>query len=72
MATKAHWEHVYETKDAASVSWYAPHLGRSLALIERVAPARTARILDAGGGASTLVDDLLVRGYRDEIGRAHV
>ncbi len=37
----------------------------SLALIERAAPDRSATVLDVGGGASTLVDDLLARGYRD-------
>ena len=58
-----HWQRVYETKAPDALSWYAPHLQRSLALIERAANDRTAAILDAGGGASTLVDDLLARGY---------
>jgi hypothetical protein len=26
MDPKAHWEHVYQTKDADQVSWYQPHL----------------------------------------------
>ncbi|BDU22249.1 class I SAM-dependent methyltransferase [Dyella sp. GSA-30] len=60
-----HWESVYQTKAADTVSWYRPHLERSLALIERVAPNRDTAIFDVGGGASTLVDDLLARGYRD-------
>jgi ubiquinone/menaquinone biosynthesis C-methylase UbiE len=47
------------------VSWYRPHLDRSLALIESASPDRSARIIDIGGGESTLVDDLLVRGYRN-------
>lgn len=59
-----HWEHVYCTRQAAEVSWYRPHLERSLAFIEAGAPDRDARILDVGGGASTLVDDLLGHGYR--------
>ncbi len=35
----------------------------SLALIERARVARDASIIDVGGGASTLVDDLLAAGY---------
>ena len=65
MNRQQHWEAVYETKAADTVSWYRPHLDSSLALIERAAPDRDAAVLDVGGGASTLVDDLLARGYRD-------
>jgi ubiquinone/menaquinone biosynthesis C-methylase UbiE len=60
-----HWETVYRTKAPDAVSWYRPHLDTSLALIERAAPDRGAAVVDVGGGASTLVDDLLARGYRD-------
>ncbi|HXC97063.1 MAG TPA: class I SAM-dependent methyltransferase [Edaphobacter sp.] len=63
MDVQAHWELVYATKDAAEVSWFRPHLERSLELIERAAPDRRASILDIGSGQSTLVDDLLSRGY---------
>ncbi len=62
MDRRAHWEHVYETKSPVAVSWYAEHLVDSLALIREVASPGT-RILDVGGGASTLVDDLLAAGY---------
>lgn len=65
MNRQQHWETVYETKAADAVSWYRPHLDSSLALIGRVAPDHRAAVLDVGGGASTLVDDLLARGYRD-------
>ena len=60
-----HWETVYRTKAPDAVSWYRPHLDTSLALIERAAPDRGAAVVDVGGGASTLVADLLARGYRD-------
>jgi 2-polyprenyl-3-methyl-5-hydroxy-6-metoxy-1,4-benzoquinol methylase len=63
MDTKAHWEKVYSTKAPGAVSWYCPHLDISLALIERAAESRAAAIIDVGGGESTLVDDLLLRGY---------
>jgi predicted RNA methylase len=65
MDTKGHWENVYMTKAPDAVSWYRPHLETSLPLIERAADTRTASIIDVGGGESTLVDDLLLRGYQN-------
>ena len=63
--TKRHWENTYATKAPDTVSWYRRHLETSLALIERAAEALDAPIIDVGGGESTLVDDLLLRGYRN-------
>ncbi|HZQ61107.1 MAG TPA: class I SAM-dependent methyltransferase [Casimicrobiaceae bacterium] len=60
---RSHWEKVYGTRHADEVSWYRPHLETSLALIEQAAPDRAAHVIDVGGGESTLVDDLLARGY---------
>lgn len=65
MDTKTHWEKVYTTKAPDAVSWYRPHLETSLTLIERAADARSASIIDVGGGESTLVDDLLLLGYKN-------
>ena len=64
MDVKTHWEKVYTTKAGESVSWYRAHLETSLALIERAAVALSSSIIDIGGGESTLVDDLLLRGYK--------
>ena len=63
MDLKAHWDQVYATKASGELSWYRRHLETSLALIERAVPVRSASIIDVGGGESTLVDDLLLRGY---------
>lgn len=63
--TKTHWEDVYARRAPDSVSWFQPHAEHSLALITRAGIARDAAIIDVGGGASTLVDDLRLRGYRD-------
>ena len=63
MDSKAHWDQVYATKAPDAVSWYRRHLETSLALIEQAVPVRSAHIIDVGGGQSTLVDDLLLRGY---------
>lgn len=65
MDTRSHWEHVYKTKPPDAVSWYRPHLDRSLRLIESASSDRNAAIIDVGGGESTLVDDLLKRGYHN-------
>ena len=65
MDEKRHWETVYETKPTDAVSWFQSTAERSLALIRRVAPDLDAPIIDVGGGASVLVDDLLRSGYRD-------
>jgi SAM-dependent methyltransferase len=63
MDPRAHWEKVYGTRKPTEVSWYQREAALSLSLIRRVAPERTAPILDVGGGASTLVDGLLAEGY---------
>lgn len=62
-ARAVHWQSVYRRKAAKELSWYSPHLEASLEMIEAMGVDRTARILDVGGGASTLVDDLLAAGF---------
>ena len=61
----AHWQDVYANKAEAQTSWYRPHLDLSLELIDGLGLAPFAPIIDVGGGRSTLVDDLMGRGYRD-------
>jgi 2-polyprenyl-3-methyl-5-hydroxy-6-metoxy-1,4-benzoquinol methylase len=63
MNPQAHWESVYGTKAFDQVSWFRPHLETSLSFIERATSDRACRIIDVGGGESTLADDLLTRGY---------
>jgi len=65
MDAQTHWEKIYTEKAADAVSWYRPHLETSLALIDEVASGRSAFIIDVGGGESTLVDDLIARGYQN-------
>lgn len=65
MDERAHWDQIYIETRPQALSWYAPHLETSLRLIEELASNRTASVIDGGGGASTLVDDLLARGYRN-------
>jgi 2-polyprenyl-3-methyl-5-hydroxy-6-metoxy-1,4-benzoquinol methylase len=56
---KEHWDAVYQSKGETGVSWHQREPRLSLELINSVAPARPGRILDVGGGTSTLVDRLL-------------
>lgn len=65
MQPKQHWETVYMTKSTDSVSWFQPHASLSLDLIRATGLGKDAGIIDVGGGASTLVDDLLANGYSD-------
>lgn len=62
---RTHWDTVFRTKAATDVSWYQEHAVQSLDFIRRAGVPRTGRIIDVGGGASTLVDDLLADGYSD-------
>jgi len=65
MQSKDHWETVYSTKASDAVSWFQPHADFSVGLIKATGVGLDASIIDVGGGASTLVDDLLANGYTD-------
>lgn len=65
MKTAAHWEHVYASRSPDAVSWYQPHAALSIELIRRIGAGPGTRVVDVGGGASTLVDDLLRQGMGD-------
>ncbi len=64
MSSKRHWDTVYKSKAPTGVSWYQPHLTKSLQLISRTGIDTAGHLIDVGGGASTLVDDLLDQGFR--------
>jgi SAM-dependent methyltransferase len=63
MTDKSHWENIYTNKSEQDVSWYREHLNISLDLIQKCRLAPDAGIIDIGGGASTLADDLCELGY---------
>lgn len=54
-----HWEGRYLSGATEKLGWYRPRLDASLELIRLLSPPRATRLIDIGGGASTLVDDLL-------------
>ena len=63
MNRQAHWQAVYLEKEADAVSWYREHLEVSLDMLRGLGLPAEARILDAGAGASTFVDDVLELGF---------
>ena len=65
MDAQTHWESIYRSKVPDAVSWDRPHLDVSLDLIERRAAGRSTSIIDVGAGESTLVADLVSRGYHE-------
>jgi len=65
MDTRERWDAIYGKRGPKGVSWYRPHLDRSLHFVDQAGLPPDAAILDVGGGASTLVDDLLARGFGD-------
>ncbi len=65
MDSKQHWEQVYATKSSDSVSWFQEHADQSLRLIHNTGLGTNTAIIDVGGGASNLVDDLVAEGYTD-------
>jgi ubiquinone/menaquinone biosynthesis C-methylase UbiE len=65
MQAKDHWENVYTTKATDAVSWFQPHADLSFDIIQACGVGRDASIIDVGGGASVLVDDLLDHGCSD-------
>lgn len=60
---KAHWEQVYASRDPQEVSWYQQHARPSLNMLREANIPASAAVVDVGGGASVLVDDLLDEGF---------
>jgi ubiquinone/menaquinone biosynthesis C-methylase UbiE len=65
MADERHWNRVYDSKSADAVSWYAPSLTRSLEIFSETGLGAGAAVIDVGGGASTLPDELLDSGVAE-------
>jgi 2-polyprenyl-3-methyl-5-hydroxy-6-metoxy-1,4-benzoquinol methylase len=59
-----HWDAVYGRQSDDAVSWFQAEPATSLRLVRRAA-VPPASVVDAGAGASKLVDRLLEVGYSD-------
>lgn len=64
-SAREHWEGVYTRTAVDQTGWWEASPSVSLAMIERIGLEPDDAILDAGAGASTLVDHLLDQGQRD-------
>ena len=62
---KNHWNAVSETKQPNEVSWTQQNPKTSLVFIRETHLEKSAKIIDIGGGDSTLVDFLLEEGYEN-------
>jgi hypothetical protein len=60
-----HWNGVYARRAPHEVSWFESVPVHSLEAIESIGLDPSSAIIDIGGGASTLVDELTRRGFRD-------
>ncbi len=60
-----HWDAAYGSRGTTGVSWYQAAPTVSLELIDALHVARNGALLDLGGGASSLVDHLVGRGFGD-------
>ena len=62
---QAHWENVYNKKGENEVSWFQESPAPSLESIAQVGATPNSAIIDVGGGASRLVDNLVEKGFLD-------
>ena len=64
-ARAGRWDAAYEQCGVEGVSWYQPVPTPSLELIKRLGVPPEAAVIDIGGGASLLADNLVGRGFAD-------
>lgn len=62
---RAHWEKVYTGKSPGDHSWFQKEPTTSLSLIRQATLPADARVLDVGGGVSSLPRFLLQEGFRN-------
>ena len=62
---QAHWQNVYTKKGENEVSWFQENPAPSLELIAQVGATPASAIIDIGGGASRLVDNLIDQDFED-------
>lgn len=63
LTVKMHWEAIHRAKAASQLSWYQQRASMSIDFITHTGVDRSSRIIDIGGGISTLVDALLAQGF---------
>jgi EEF1A lysine methyltransferase 2 len=64
---KEHWNKKYADSPITQLGWYEPKPLPSMQLIENCAVPKNSPIIDIGSGTSTLISNLLGRGYESII-----
>jgi SAM-dependent methyltransferase len=64
MLRDEHWNHVYETKESNTVSWYQPAPTTSLTFLQAAGLNADSCVIDVGAGDSRFVDSLLDLGVK--------
>jgi 2-polyprenyl-3-methyl-5-hydroxy-6-metoxy-1,4-benzoquinol methylase len=62
---RQHWEAAYRNRGIDGVSWFQAVPAVSLELIDALDVPHDAAVIDVGGGASFLSDELAARGFTD-------
>lgn len=62
---RRHWDDRYSASSPDGVSWFQERPAASLELIAAAGRQTTASLIDVGGGAARLVDNLLADGWSD-------
>ena len=64
MDPRDHWQSIYTTRPTTEVGWYEPDPALSRRLVEHAVERGAQSVVDVGGGASFLVDQLLDLGLK--------
>ena len=64
---KEHWNTTYTNSPEEKLGWYESDVSPTLKLIHKTGLPKDARILNVGAGSTTLVNDLLSKGFNNLI-----
>jgi Methyltransferase domain len=60
-----HWDNAYANRGGENASWYQTTPRMSLKLLDALDVGRDVGVIDVGGGASRLVDELVAKDFTD-------
>lgn len=64
MNSSEHWDRIYSSKPVQLLSWYEAKPEPSLQLLDKCGLGAEDPVLDVGAGASTFIDCLIEKGFR--------
>ena len=67
VSSKTHWDNAYTNSPVEKLGWYETDLTPTLDLLAKTGLKKSARILNVGAGASTLVDEFVSDGFSNII-----